>query len=152
MLRNGLLCNTHFYMNDFVPLFWAQIKRLNRPFCSPLKALLVERIGFWHAVNLPEQHLFSVPLYSRPENLSIRIIAILILLRLTENHNIFRFTMKSKKNVFSIISIQTECCKVCFSSMPGMYNKNYRWYRLVFKKDGPLKPHNRVQIFSFELY
>jgi len=51
-------------------------------------------------------------LYSRPENLSIKFIAILILLCLTENHKMFRFIMKSKKNVFSIISIQKKCCKV----------------------------------------
>jgi len=64
----------------------------------------------------------------------------------------FRFIMKSKKNVFSIISIQTECCKVFFSAVRGVYNENYRWFRLVFNEDGPLEPDNHVKIFSLEFF
>jgi hypothetical protein len=109
MLRDELLCNTHFYINDFVPLFWAH----------------------WIGHFVVHKNL-----YSRPENLSSRFIAILILFCLIEDHNMFRFIMKSKKNAFS--------------AARGVNNKNYRWFRLVFNEDGPLEPDDHVKIFSLE--
>jgi hypothetical protein len=71
--------STAFHINDFARFFWSHMKWLNRLFYSSWKALLVERIVFWYTINLPEQMLFFVSLYSRSENLLLRSITIVIL-------------------------------------------------------------------------